>query len=310
MKIVLATRPEFLLKNFYYLRKFLQGQDLSYSSALESAFLGRYQLIADQDLVDLVQNKQNFNQIKKLPSLKTAANWALNVIALIGLIVALVVFAPDLYYRVVPVESIKQVASSFGTPLGGDFQQGVKTGQGVKTSQGVKNSQAEPTSQSQNQEQASPTPKPKYIPPKDGSLPKGNWVIIPRIGVRSQLQKTAEPNEALETGIWWAPNFGEPGDTDRPMIVAGHRYGWKWWWRDEYWRYHSFNKLPELEPGDIVEIISDQRKWIYEIYAGEQGAEITDYEAHLILYTCKFLNSPVRYIRYARLVSFDNVSQF
>lgn len=107
-----------------------------------------------------------------------------------------------------------------------------------------------------------------------------------------------------------APDYGKPGDEyNLPIILAAHRFGWDWWWQTDYWKYHSFYNLPELEPGDMVEIIADQRKWIYEIYAGEQGEEITDYEANLILYTCKFLNSPLRHFRYARLINLDQNTQ-
>jgi hypothetical protein len=86
------------------------------------------------------------------------------------------------------------------------------------------------------------------------------------------------------------------------MILAAHRFGWEWWWQSDYWKYNSFYLLPDTEPGDIVEIIDDQRKWTYEIYGGGEGDSILDYDADMILYTCKFLNSPVRHFRYARLV--------
>ena len=142
----------------------------------------------------------------------------------------------------------------------------------------------------------------RYLPEQNPNLLKGDWLIIPYIGVNSQLQQTAMANEALETGVWWVPEFGMPGDLIQPMIVSGHRYGWQWWWKTDYWRYHSFYKLPELRPGDLVEIISDQRKWVYEVYAGEEGTEISDYQADLILYTCKYLNSDVRIFRYAKLL--------
>jgi len=150
-----------------------------------------------------------------------------------------------------------------------------------------------------------PTPEPiaqQYEPPIDPTLPEGDWLIIPRIGVRTPMQPTETPEEALATGIWWVPDFGGPGYDELPMILAGHRYGWKWWWRDDYWKYHSFNLLPNTEPGDRIEIISGQRKWIYEIYAGAEGDEITDYDADLILYTCKFLTGPIRHFRYARII--------
>ncbi len=142
----------------------------------------------------------------------------------------------------------------------------------------------------------------RYLPESNPDLPVGEWLVISKIGVRSQLQSTVDFEEALKTGLWRAPNFGKPGSTQLPMIVAGHRYGWKWWWKDDYWKYNSFNLLPELQVGDRVEVISDQRKWTYEIYSIGEGTEITDYQADLILYTCKYLQSPLRFFRYAKLV--------
>lgn len=142
----------------------------------------------------------------------------------------------------------------------------------------------------------------RYLPPVNLDLPTGDWFIIPKIGVRSQYQATANYETALETGLWRAPDFGKPGSLEMPMIIAGHRYGWKWWWKDDYWKYNSFYLLPQVEVGDRVEVISEQRKWIYEIYAGNEGTEITDYDADLIIYTCKYLQSPLRFFRYARLV--------
>jgi hypothetical protein len=143
----------------------------------------------------------------------------------------------------------------------------------------------------------------KNQPEFNENLPEGKWLVIPRIGVRSELQDNESYEEALLTGVWQVPDFGTPEDQSLPMIVAAHRFGWKWWWEDDYWRYHSFYLLPELEEGDTVEIIYNQRKWIYEIYAGEEDQQISDYDADLILYTCKYLDSPMRIFRYARLVT-------
>lgn len=143
----------------------------------------------------------------------------------------------------------------------------------------------------------------KYEPPFDPSLPQGTWITIPKIGVETEAQATVDPNEALATGVWMVPDFGVPSpDQSDPIIMAAHRFGWKWWWQDDYWKKHSFYLLTDTQPGDTIEIVYNQRKWTYEIYAGEEGTEITDYDADLILYTCKFLNSPIRYFRYARLV--------
>ncbi len=141
----------------------------------------------------------------------------------------------------------------------------------------------------------------KYEPPFDETLPLGTWISIPTIGVDTQAHPTIDPNEALNTGVWLVPDFGVPGSED-PIIMAAHRFGWQSWWQDDYWRKNSFYLLTETTVGDRIEVIHEQRKWIYEIYSGEENTEITDYDADLILYTCKFLNSPIRYFRYARLV--------
>lgn len=146
-----------------------------------------------------------------------------------------------------------------------------------------------------------------YEPPFNENLPEGDWLMIPRIGVRSTLQQTENFEDALTTGLWWVPDFGVPGDLRTPMIIAGHRFGFKWWWEDDYWKYHSFYLLPRLEEGDTVEIIAGQRKYVYEIYGGDEGEEITDYQADLILYTCKYLDSTIRIFRYARLVMGEGV---
>jgi hypothetical protein len=196
-------------------------------------------------------------------------------------------FAPRIYYTLFPADTELVWSPEDGTPFGGRFDRGADV------------------SVVADSEAAEVEGSPPYQPPIDPTLPEGSWLIIPRIGVRTQLQRTMDAEEALATGVWHVPDFGSPGDTEKPIILAAHRFGWKWWWQSEYWKYHSFYLLPDTQPGDRIEIIADQRKWIYEIYAGEEGVEITDYEADVILYTCKFLDSPLRHVRYARLINPD-----
>lgn len=220
-------------------------------------------------------------KVKTLPLWRSILDKvAVSAIAL-ALVVGAVLAVPQIYFHFVPAGTIPVQASEEGTPLGGEFAAGTQAEQAA-------------------QEEQKPAP---YLPPKDETLPEGKWIIIPRIGVRTQLQETETAEEALKTGVWKAPGYGEAGGTDLPMILAAHRFGWQWWWQSDYWKYHSFYLLPDTEPGDLVEIIDDQRKWTYEIYAGAEGGDITDYDADLILYTCKFLNSPIRHFRYARLIN-------
>lgn len=199
----------------------------------------------------------------------------------LSLVVFLIVMAPAIYYNVFPADTEPVAALEEGTPLGGSFEKGVEATEVEEIA----------------------------LPPQDLSLPTGMWLIIPKIGVRTPLDPTINSEEALLKGVWITPDYGMPGDRTQPVILAAHRYGWQWWWQSDYWQYHSFYRLPDLEPGDIVEVISDQRKYYYEIYAGEEGDLITDYTADMILYTCKFINSPLRHLRYARLIDMDKNTQ-
>jgi sortase (surface protein transpeptidase) len=206
----------------------------------------------------------------------------LSLVIGLSFVVMLVVLAPSLYYHLFPADTVPVEALEEGTPLGGAFAEREVPAENV----------VEPV-----------------LPPKDETLPEGMWLIIPKIGVRTPLDPTLSSEEALMKGVWMTPDYGMPGDRTQPVILAAHRYGWKWWWQSDYWQYHSFYLLPDLQPGDIVEVISDQRKYYYEIYAGEEGDLITDYTADMILYTCKFLNSPVRHLRYARLIDMTKDTQ-
>jgi len=239
----------------------------------------------------------------------------------VSLLIFLVVFAPEFYYRFVPVESIVIRSAETGSPLGGDFSkkswwrdqlsqvqaqfgsQALPGSDGAFQVESIQSDQPEQSDHPTPTPEPAPTPPTRYLPPQDPTLPEGEWITIPRIGVRTQLRETHDPEEAMQLGVWKVPDFGDPGQLNYPMIVAAHRFGWDWWWQSDYWKYHSFYLLPDTEPGDRVEIIADQRKWVYEMYAGEEGEEISDYEADLILYTCKFLTSPIRHFRYARLIN-------
>jgi len=242
------------------------GQPINLQSRLDSNFI-----LTKAEAEPLIE------PVTKLIS-NTALRWAVKLVLLLliagSMAAAAFLIIPKLYYEVAPVQTQVVLPIDSGTVQGGDF----------------------------NQDLTQVTPGRKYAPPVDESLPEGEWLIIPRIGVHTELQKTEVSEEALAVGVWHVPEFGNAGDIDVPMILAAHRFGWDWWWKDEYWKYNSFYLLPDTQPGDRVEVIADKQKWIYEIYAGEEGDEISDYDADLILYTCKFLNSPVRHFRYAKLI--------
>lgn len=285
MHIVFSTHQDFIRRNFPRVRKKLRGEVVVFDGSrfnLNKVVKNVVKTWKTSDRSTHIRyqrtgaSKTTTRRAKKpLSGFKLKiTNTVLSFMMIAGIVVGSVMLIPSIYYALFPADVVEVQASDVGTAFGGNYETG-----------SVEAKQEE-----------------KYIPPQDETLPKGDWIVIPRIGVRSELQPTQNPEEALATGMWLVPDFGRAGDTETPMIVAAHRFGWEWWWQSDYWKYNSFYNLPTTEPGDRVEIISDQRKWVYEIYAGEEGEEISDYEADLILYTCKFLKSPLRHFRYARLI--------
>jgi len=273
MNVSINLSPAFLRINLYKVRFVLVGKSNlpEVNQVAESV-----KFTGSQDEGSELKSKRRYPRVKKTTFYKKATQLVLSLLIAFSFLMAGVYFGPKLFYQVVSPQ-VKQIdASEEGSPIGGDFNKGIEEEVEAKEN--------------------------KYVPPHNPNLPEGTWLIIPRISIRTQMELNKKSDEALETGLWLVPDYGMPGDAGMPMIVAGHRYGWDWWWQDDYWRYHSFYLLTQLEPGDTVEAIHDQRKWVYEIYAGEEGTEISDYNADLILYTCKFLNSPIRHFRYARLI--------
>jgi sortase (surface protein transpeptidase) len=140
------------------------------------------------------------------------------------------------------------------------------------------------------------------LPPLDTSLPKENILRITTIGVDSEISQEQNADKGLEEGIWIVPDFGTPEINDLPIIIAAHRFGYVYWSSD-FREKSSFYNLPKLKVGDRVQIIWGQRSYEYEVYKAEDNTQITDYEADLILYTCRMYNSPVRVFRYLKRVN-------
>jgi sortase (surface protein transpeptidase) len=142
-----------------------------------------------------------------------------------------------------------------------------------------------------------------YQPVKDSTLPQEPRLIVSTAGIDTRIYEATEDNyeEALKKGVWRVNNFGTPYEREKPIILAAHRFGYLKW-SIPYRLKNSFYNLPKTQVGDTVEIIWNQRKYTFAIYAEEEGEAITDYSADLILYTCKDLESDVRLFKYAKLI--------
>ncbi len=288
--LVLPTNSKFLRSRQSYTRETLLG--VVWRDRLRQKALSRLRQVGWLvQLLVVIDDFQIKSRIKlnlwlrfKQKSLvkKVVLVMALGIFLVAGL-ASLVFLAPAVYYKLMPAEEVILTPLTPESVMGGSYHLGTQS----KVLKEVKN----------------------YQPPYDPTLPDGSWLVIEQIGVRTPLLTTIDPKEALTKGVWMAPDYGRPGDKGKPIILAAHRFGYKWWWQNDYWKKNSFYKLPETKAGTVIKIIDNKRQWEYEIYKAEEAEEISDYNADLILYTCKFLNSPVRYIRYARLINPEIDSQ-
>ena len=140
------------------------------------------------------------------------------------------------------------------------------------------------------------------LPPINPSLSTTLTLKINNIGVDSQIHQDQNAKAGLDKGIWIVPGYGTPDNNELPIIIAAHRFGYVYWSADFRTR-SSFYNLPKLKVGDRVQIIWEQREYQYEIYKAEDDKQITDYDADLILYTCRMYNSPIRVFRYLRRIN-------
>lgn len=147
--------------------------------------------------------------------------------------------------------------------------------------------------------------EPFELPGLDMSLPQGYFVNIPKMGVDSEIYEATLDNyeSALRRGVWRVPDFSIPSETyKKPIILVAHRFGYLEW-SNLYRRQHSFFNIDKLEVGDEVKVIWEQRKYVYRIERIAEGEEIDSYNYDLILYTCKFLVSPVKIFAYGMKVN-------
>lgn len=199
------------------------------------------------------------------------------------------------YYTVVP--STTQLLS---TALAKTGEESVSAIQQISDSTGP-----------QNQE-ISEEPRPQIT--RDPSLPEGQYVAIPTLGIDTTVWEASSSayEEALRKGVWRVPEFGTPDGVNPsassgqnngrlPIILAAHRFGYVDW-TQTYREKHSFYKLPDVKVGESIVLTWNQHRYTYKVTKVEEGTEITDYSSDLILYTCKFLVSPIRIVVYAELV--------
>lgn len=145
--------------------------------------------------------------------------------------------------------------------------------------------------------------KPKY----NLNLPAGQWLQIESVGIDAQIATSDDLNDKktvnglLDKGIYAYPDFSEYGSQTKPVILAGHHYNM---WTSVSKDTQSFQKLDQVQVGDIVTIVDNQKQWTYQIYKIEQATQISEDKADLIMYTCVFWwDSELRLFVYGQLIN-------
>jgi sortase (surface protein transpeptidase) len=147
------------------------------------------------------------------------------------------------------------------------------------------------------------------LPDKDTSLIETNTIIISKIGVKAEIITGVDSTVALKKGPWIVPDYANPeqnylNETSKSIIIASHRFGYSSW-SNEYRNRISFFNLPKTVIEDHIVIIWNQREYVYEIFDIDENKYIKEIDSDLILYTCKYYNSPIRIFRFANLISIN-----
>lgn len=198
-----------------------------------------------------------------------------------GLIFILVPAFPYIYYNINPdalrdeVDTIESFTVSAASPTG--------------TPSPTATISATPT--------ITATPEPT-LPPLDPNLPKTNTLIIPKTGVNGPINEGENATRALYRGIWRTPGWGTPDDFSKPTVLAAHRFGYLEW-TENFRKTNSFRDLPKLSVGDTFSVIWGQRKFDYVVKRIEEVTLIDSSNTDMILYTCKYLKSPIRIVIFA-----------
>lgn len=115
--------------------------------------------------------------------------------------------------------------------------------------------------------------------PRTSAMPKGQRVVIPKLGVDAQVFDSGNTDRGLRLGVWRHPETGEPGEAGN-MTLAGHR------------NRRQFALLYALRPGDEVIVYWNGVEHDYRV-TGSRDVTPQDTSAlemgrteALTLYTC------------------------
>jgi len=147
--------------------------------------------------------------------------------------------------------------------------------------------------------EVAPAPQVTVIAPPVHKVTDKQYIKIPSIGLDTQVYQGPDA-KTLDKGVWLMPGHGTPEDMSQPIVLAAHRWG-----PDnatyEYRKKNLFYNLPTIRDGDVVTINWNGQDYKYKVIYKEENQYVSRY-ADLIMFTCKYYNSPIRIFVYAQRI--------
>jgi len=132
--------------------------------------------------------------------------------------------------------------------------------------------------------------------PENGAVDNGARIKIDSIGLDTNIYESWNADLALEKGVWRMPDQGTPITTDRPLVLSAHRWGLE----NLSWDFRAKNlflNIPDINTGDIIEVTWNGEKYRYRVAALTEDVNV-DRQADIMLITCKYYDSDIRYFVY------------
>lgn len=136
--------------------------------------------------------------------------------------------------------------------------------------------------------------------PSNTAVSNNFTIKISSIGVETIIFESLNGEQALNKGVWRSPFSGTPDNNVLPIILSAHRWGYETY-TDEFRGKNLFLNLPNINIGDYVIINWNNKEYKYKVTDLIESTQ-SEKTSDLILITCKYFNSPIRYFVYAALV--------
>ncbi len=140
----------------------------------------------------------------------------------------------------------------------------------------------------------------QILVPTKNAVTYGNKIQVKSVGIDALIYECATSVCGLTKGVWRLPDFGTPINDNSPIVLAAHRWG-----PDNLSTADRIKNLfynaDKIFEGDMIELTWNNKVYKYKVTYKEENSYITK-NSDLILVTCKYYNSDIRIIVYAKKI--------